>query len=107
MTESVIEQLKAEDWSDMVQTIQHFSSKVEKKYPQDITKKAFKVNPDNLKLSINQLTNEWKELQLDETYPSPYTYEEDIYLSPYSDSQFDFDYGELVSNKVPKYYTKV
>ena len=95
LTESDIERLKPEEWEHMVKTIQLFSNKMEKKYPQDPTKKSFRVNLDNLKLSISQLINEWKELKLDQTYAT-LVYDDEIYISPYEDSQFMFeDYYDI------------
>ena len=90
LTESDIERLKPEDWEEIVKTIQLFSNKVEKNYPQDVTKKSFNIHLTNLKLSINQLINEWNELKLDDTQ-SDYVYDDEVYLSPYEDSIFNFE----------------
>ena len=56
-----IERLSPEDWSNMVQTLQSFSQKLEAK---NYSKKSFKVNLDNLKLSIDQLRKDWEELKI-------------------------------------------
>ena len=65
-TEKDIEHLKPEDWLDMVKTLHAFANKVENNDPRDETKKAFKGNLDGLKLSIDQLSKEWKNLNLEQ-----------------------------------------
>ena len=70
----------------MVQTLQSFSQKLEAKH---YSKKSFKVNLDNLKLSIDQLRKDWEELKIGGIYENE-IFEEDIYQSPYEDVEFEF-----------------
>ena len=90
LTEGEIERLKPSDWIKMVTTLQTFANKMEKKFPQDPRKKTFKISVDNMKLSIDQLIKEWEELKLDSTY-ADLVYEDEIYMSPYEDSEFIFE----------------
>ena len=82
LTDVDIERLRPEDWSKMVLTLQSFSLKLKNRDP---SKKSFKVNLDNLKLSIDQLR---KEIELGGDYKDE-VIEEDIYQSPYEDIEYD------------------
>lgn len=82
LTDVDIERLRPEDWSKMVLTLQTFSLKLKNRDP---SKKSFKVNLDNLKLSIDQLR---KEIELGGDYKDE-VIEEDIYQSPYEDIEYD------------------
>ena len=82
----------------MIQTLQLFAQKLENKDP---SKKSFKVSLNNLKISIDQLQKEWDELKIGNGYDYD-IFEDDIYQSPYEDTEFmsmdDYDdYLEIVS----------
>ena len=104
LNEKDIEGLKPEDWQEMVTTLQSFSNKLEKKQGEDDNKKGFKISETNLKLSIDQLTKEWEELKLDETYSS-LVYEDEFFISPYEDIEHLYEeptylYGEELGDMV-------
>ena len=101
LTEADIECLKADDWNELVQLLISFSQKLESKNP---SKKSFKVNLPNLKLSIDQLKKEWgesnsgiknkKDILEEDIYQSPY---EDMDVSMTIDEDDDTEYQNMVS----------
>ena len=101
-TESTIERLKTDDWQNIVELLQSFATKMEKNYPNDPIKKAFKVNMDNLKLSIDQLSKEWEELKLDETY-STLVYEDETFMTPYEDLDITSAFDEPTPEELEVY----
>ena len=84
LSDADIERLKPDDWQDIVKCLQSYSHKMEKNDSNDPTKMSFKVNLDNLKLSMDQLIKEWEDLKLDKTYGT-LVYEDEVYLSPYEE----------------------
>ena len=90
LTDVEIERLRLEDWLEMVQALQSFSQKLEKK---DSSKKSFKLSLENLKLSIDQLRQKWDDLKLGDNYPAD-IFEDDIYQSPYEDLDFAMEMYE-------------
>ena len=98
----MIERLRTEDWQSMVELLQAFATKMEKNDPTDPIKRAFKVNLDNLKLSIDQLSKEWEELKLDETY-STLVYEDETFMTPYEDVDITSAFDEPTPEDVKIY----
>ena len=103
LTEASIERLKTEDWQKMVELLQSFAIKMESNDPNDPRKKAFKVNLNNLKLSIDQLSKEWEQLKLDETY-STLVYEDETFMSVYEDLDMTSAFEEPTPEELEDIY---
>lgn len=90
-----IERLKPDDWNEVVRALISFSQKLESKNP---SMKSFKVDLQNLKLSIDQLKREWN-VSNSGINDKNGALEEDIYQSPYKDIDVSMTVNEDDSTK--------